>query len=583
MLQLRYAFALLACIVGGIFIFILYQGALSTQRAATARALGVYAQRTNLWLQEQQNIFSALVADPRLAGTLQDSLNANSRKALYEFRYTQAIKDVYLYDTLSGRLLRAPETLPLSPRVLASFSPENNQPFHAKLTNLNGVPFLITAVRLNYPEQRDPIYAIAAQPMVGALKKLTILQGRIKNHQLGLIYKENAHHYLTNIHNRRPQLTKAPRSIYTNNRTPSVSKIVYQNNNLFVATSQLKNFPEWQPLITITSPPTPYGLITLVAFLTLAAAAAIINYLRILEALKQFKLFFGGRKKSLVKPVGQNNFGSFKAPNAPRGSKYGSSSSSTAPIATPKKLLATLRSTGHLKVWEDVQDSFKEDRTLLLYQPIVDTATNTPLMYEVFLRVIEKNGNQMQPDKFLPAMEHYHAAGNLDTYVLDKILKTHFQDAIPPVGFTINLTGQAFDAISFLTTIMEKLPEEALPLVGFELRHHEIRKDNAAKAFLAECAEMGLRFSVDYFGGGKAMLSIAQKMGFTWVKVTKSALKEEGLTLKQLAADAQEIGIPLILERIETEEELKEANDLGITLVQGYHIGKPLPWEEVLK
>lgn len=574
--------AALVCVLGCGVVYTLKQGALGSQQAAMSNAVNLYAERTNTWLKEQENVFASLKSDPRLAGTTEDTLNADSRKALYEFRYTQSLKDVYLFDTLSNRLMRAPETIPLSNQILRTFSAENNQPFHATLANLNGTPFLITGTRLNYPEQRAPIYAIAAQPATSALKKLTVLQSPIKEHQLGLIYKGSNNHYIKNIHHRRLQLLKAPQSVFTSSHSSSVYKIMFLDNDLFVATSQLRNFPEWQPTLTITSPPTPFGLIFLVAFITIAAAISIIHYQRILDAIKHLKLFFNRKKKSLVKPIGQNNFSSFTTGDGK--SKYGGSGSVGAPIATPPRLLASLRPTGHLKTWEDVQESFKEDRTLLLYQPIVDTTTNTPLMYETFLRVIEKNGNHMQPGTFLPAMEHYHAAGKLDTYVLEKLLETHFSDGnIPPTGFTINLTGQAFDAISFLTTIMEKLPEEALPLIGFELRHHEIRKDSAAKAFLAECAEMGLRFSVDYFGGGKAMLTIAQKMGFTWVKVTKEALKEEGLTLKQLAVDAEEVGIPLILERIETEAELKEATDLGITLVQGYHIGKPLPWEEVLK
>ncbi len=232
----------------------------------------------------------------------------------------------------------------------------------------------------------------------------------------------------------------------------------------------------------------------------------------------------------------------------------------------------------------NIRTALQDQRFTLLYQPIVDTKTNLPIMYEVFSRIIDENGAVITPDIFMPVAHkenivHLIDQGAIHT-VFDKHLKLSTQGL--PVPLSVNLSGDTFESIAFLESFMKKITgkNEALSKkIVFELNSKEIIEDKHVMKFIRECHAMGVRFAFDYFGGGANTIKAAKALKLDFVKVNafhfpitdKEKLKE----LIIIAKTAKEVGIPIIAERVEDPHFIAFCQKVGITLIQGFGIAKP--------
>jgi len=101
--------------------------------------------------------------------------------------------------------------------------------------------------------------------------------------------------------------------------------------------------------------------------------------------------------------------------------------------------------------------------------------------------------------------------------------------------------------------------------------------------------EHGLTFSLDDFGSGSSNLNYIIDMPVNIVKLDKH-LSEEYFKNKRAQAIvttviemAHSLGIKIIAEGIENENELEEMKNLGVDYIQGYYFSKPLPEHEYLR
>ncbi len=266
-----------------------------------------------------------------------------------------------------------------------------------------------------------------------------------------------------------------------------------------------------------------------------------------------------------------------------RGSYTPTASDAQKPQRGPEKAPKDLKDKEHVIAYS-IRTAMKEQRFALLYQPIVDVKTGSPIMYEVFSRIIDENGNVITPDIFMPVAHkenivHLIDQGAIHT-VFDKHLKLSAQGL--PVPLSVNLSGDTFENIAFLESFMKKITGKNAALskkIVFELNSREIIEDKNVMKFIRECHSMGVRFAFDYFGGGANTIKAAKALKLDFVKVNafhfpitdKEKLKE----LIIIAQTAKEVGIPLIAERVEDQQFIALCKKIGIELVQGFGIAKP--------
>ena len=243
-----------------------------------------------------------------------------------------------------------------------------------------------------------------------------------------------------------------------------------------------------------------------------------------------------------------------------------------------------------------VQEALRDDLFALHCQPvlpIVDRA-NAP-HFEVLIRMRDKGGEILLPAKFLPAAERYQMMPMVDRWVVHNTLKAlgrcwQAVATVDPV-FCINLSGQSFANPGFQAFIMDEIRDAGVPPrnVCFEVTETAaIANIDDAVAFMAALKKFGCRFSLDDFGAGLSSFGYLKVLPVDYLKIDGSFIREVTRDeVSQTMVDAmcrigRTMNLTMVAEFVGDDETRETLKGIGIDYVQGFHIGKPVPVDEIL-
>jgi EAL domain-containing protein (putative c-di-GMP-specific phosphodiesterase class I) len=112
--------------------------------------------------------------------------------------------------------------------------------------------------------------------------------------------------------------------------------------------------------------------------------------------------------------------------------------------------------------------------------------------------------------------------------------------------------------------------------------------DDHTKASLDELRAMGVHFALDDFGTGHSSLSYLQKFRFDTIKIDRSFVISSNVDqvsatlVRAVVSLGKELGIYVVAEGIEAEDQRKKLTAWGCRYAQGYLFGRPLPAREWL-
>ena len=235
------------------------------------------------------------------------------------------------------------------------------------------------------------------------------------------------------------------------------------------------------------------------------------------------------------------------------------------------------------------EDIMMNNHFILYLQPKFDLASNEVVGAEALVRIMDSNGKLLKPNVFLPVLEKYNLAYELDLLVMESILKlvSHWKDtALSPLPISINLSENDFSNPEFMkifTELMDKYPD-LQEYLEFEITESSMyRNPDYMLEAIYKIHQIGCRIILDDFG--KEVLSI-NTLGIPpvdAVKFDKNVLVtsmrggQNMHVLKRLAEMFEDCEIPVICEGIENELEEDFIKECGIHYVQGYYYGRPVP------
>jgi EAL domain-containing protein (putative c-di-GMP-specific phosphodiesterase class I) len=154
---------------------------------------------------------------------------------------------------------------------------------------------------------------------------------------------------------------------------------------------------------------------------------------------------------------------------------------------------------------------------------------------------------------------------------------------------SVNVTARQFRDLEFIRFVRGYLDESGLVPSALMLEITEsglLRRDERINADLAELKLTGVRLAIDDFGTGYSSLSYLREMPIDVLKIDKSfvegiAASMQGLALvRGIVEIAHTLGIDVIAEGIETEEQRALMADMGCRYGQGYLLARPMPWDQ---
>lgn len=214
------------------------------------------------------------------------------------------------------------------------------------------------------------------------------------------------------------------------------------------------------------------------------------------------------------------------------------------------------------------------------------------IAYEVLIRMWDSNNQFMPPDSFLSTAERYNMMVDIDIFVLTTYLKTvcqHPEHIAQLHSAHINLAGGTLNNPDFQETVKEAIETFDFPWERLELEITETSAvGNLAQAseFINYCRSKGIGFALDDFGTGMASFEYLKNLPFNVVKIDGSFVRDmltdpvDHAMIRYTHDISQLRNQETVAEYVETEEDVQELRQIGITYGQGYYLGKPRPLDD---
>jgi EAL domain-containing protein (putative c-di-GMP-specific phosphodiesterase class I) len=239
---------------------------------------------------------------------------------------------------------------------------------------------------------------------------------------------------------------------------------------------------------------------------------------------------------------------------------------------------------------EELKDAIVNGGFILLYQPIMDITKKKVKSYEALVRF--KNHN-IYPDEFIPIAETTGLILPIGRYVIESAIKQIAQWELENrmcTNVSVNFSTKQFYDEGIIDFIKEKLnqysvPSECLTIEITETFLHE-KSIEEVRNFLVELKKMNLKIAMDDFGTGFTSVMFFNHFPFDVIKLDKSFVEDKLKKSKTKVFETwlllfQAYNYIVIAEGVETVNQLKQLEKLGVDYVQGYYFSRPLSVEAI--
>ena len=243
-----------------------------------------------------------------------------------------------------------------------------------------------------------------------------------------------------------------------------------------------------------------------------------------------------------------------------------------------------------LKMEMDLRHACEHSELFVDYQPIVSLENRTLLGFEALARWRHPEFGLVPPKEFIPVAEDSGQILTIGQTVLESACLQakgwlDIYQGPQPLFVSVNLSVKQFNQPDLVENIANVLELTALPPHCLKLEITEsVFSDNieAAVGLLTRLRELGVQLSIDDFGTGYSSLSYLQRFPVDTLKIDRSFVNqmmenEENIAIvRTIVALAQNLGMDVIAEGVETEAQLNLLRKLECEKGQGYLFATPL-------
>lgn len=220
-------------------------------------------------------------------------------------------------------------------------------------------------------------------------------------------------------------------------------------------------------------------------------------------------------------------------------------------------------------------------------QPKVDLISGKIVGAEALARHVNTEGDILYPNSFIPIMEENETIISLDYLILEEVCK-HIVErqshnlAIVPIS--VNLSRRHGDNPETAKTLHKIVSQYDVnpQYIEFELTESVLLEDlTPARNLVDELRSYGYKVSIDDFGSGYAGINIWQELDFDILKLDRSLLQvhkreRNEVIVPNVINVAERLGITIVAEGVENEEQCEYLLKTGCTIGQGYMFDGPM-------
>ncbi len=245
------------------------------------------------------------------------------------------------------------------------------------------------------------------------------------------------------------------------------------------------------------------------------------------------------------------------------------------------------------RLHNDLDRAIDHQEIFVVYQPILCLAENKLIGFEALIRWRHPELGPISPVQFIPIAEETGGIIKLGRYVLDSAardLALLREQSGLALTCNVNFSPRQMWDDAHVTEVLERLARPDYDGIKIEVTESlAMTNPESARDILLRFAALGVQLCIDDFGTGYSSLSYLGRFPFNILKLDKSFIAglaegaaEQTRLVKGVINLAHDLGLDVVAEGIELEEERRILTAMGCDYGQGYLFAKPLPLSEAV-
>ena len=251
-----------------------------------------------------------------------------------------------------------------------------------------------------------------------------------------------------------------------------------------------------------------------------------------------------------------------------------------------------VRAVAQLQMETDWRRALERDEFRVRYQPIVVLKSGQVTGFEALVRWQHSERGLIAPAEFIPLAEETGLIIPIGGWVMEQACRQtrawidQFPDH-PDLSISVNLSAKHFQQPDLLAQILDVLQRSGLPPRNLRLEITEsvlMDEPESHVTVIRELRKVGIQVQIDDFGTGYSSLSYLQRFSVDTLKIDRSFLGESGEAdgwdiVETIITLAEDMGVNVIAEGVETEEQTARLLALRCQHAQGFLFREPVDAE----
>ncbi len=244
---------------------------------------------------------------------------------------------------------------------------------------------------------------------------------------------------------------------------------------------------------------------------------------------------------------------------------------------------------------QDIKHAVQNKEFVLYYQPQVDLSSREIVGAEALIRWMHPQKGMILPDDFLHLAEESGLIIEINKWVVQTACQQNekWRKAFPaPVKIAVNLSGYRFANQNIVEIISDALSDADMDVANLEVEITEntlMQNDKKTIGVLKQMKELKLRIALDDFGTGYSSLSYLTSFPVDIIKIDRSFVmgsmmsENNRIIIKAIVAMGHSLGMTVVAEGIESEEQFELLKGYGVDEAQGFYFSPPVAEDTFLK
>jgi diguanylate cyclase (GGDEF)-like protein len=252
------------------------------------------------------------------------------------------------------------------------------------------------------------------------------------------------------------------------------------------------------------------------------------------------------------------------------------------------------RASSELKIAHELREAVRAGQIEPYYQPIINLRSGEIMNVEALLRWNHPTRGVIPAREFVGIANNFGLMRMLGEQMLVSILdqaRSWHKQGIQPLRIALNLSSLEFIDGEFISILGDMLSQYAItiPLEIEILENVAMENMDIARERFAAFQKLGISVCLDDFGTGYSSLSYLKNLPINKLKIDKSFVttcttnSKDCAIMETIIHLGHNLGLTVVAEGIETEDQLKLLENLGCDGAQGYYIAKPMPHDALAK